>query len=335
MTTVTVTSESELIDAIQQYGEGDTIISEDGQGRYSGATPADTTLDGEGVVVVCDRPVTHLIALDKPNITLRNVEFRGNRYGEVQENGYWDYPDGADAWDYSAEGVGLLHSDVTVENCTFSGWTHAAIKVGVNNADTSDYIDGDGDVRPTIRDCDIVDNNCRGLGYGVASYSGFPTIEWCYFNNNRHDIAGGDWEGCGYEARYNHFGDTGRLYGAEMHPPGGRTVNVHHNTFEDKIGNHPDWGEGTRRTLIVNRGVPTQQCYVENNWFKGAMTTSFPEGGDSMYTFQNNHEGADEPADNIGQPRDTGPETYTLDIDLTDTDGNPIADGEVEIRRME
>jgi hypothetical protein len=287
MATITVRSASALLSAIRnpQYGRGDVIdaTAVGGNNRVPSGV-----YDGGGVTVRTNTRKQEFLRLEQSGTTLRNFTLEGDKTDTIRSRGLWDYRDGASAWATAAEGIGIRTSGALIENVSCHGWTHAGIKVGASGA--SRYT-------PTIRNCDLSDCNARALGYGVVVYSGHPTIEWCWFDNNRHDVAGGGRANVGYHARYNHVGPRGRLYGFELHGPASDHVTVERNTFEDK--RNPG---GSRRTLIVNRGSPNNQSTVANNWFKGALTTHFAGNSRSRYTFQNNHEGSSTPPTGVGQP---------------------------------
>lgn len=267
------------------------------------------TLDGGGATVtvpaIDDDEAAPSALLELPDgATVRNLTLVGPVAAHTASGGAWDYPDSASAWDGAASAIKVVGSNVTVENVTCRGWTHAGVAVGeVGGADHS---------RVTVLDCDLVDNNARGLGYGVVIYSGEALVEKCYLDNNRHDIAGSGEDGVAYTARYNHVGDAGRLYGFEMHDPGGEWVNIHHNTFEDKRQ-----GSGGRASLIVNRGVPSERCRVTDNWFKGELTTSLAPGAADRYTFGNNHEGGGQPP-GVGADAEPKPQPGTIEYDLVE-----------------
>jgi hypothetical protein len=290
MTTIPVRSASALLSAIRNpnYGRGDVIdaTAVGGNNRVPSGV-----YDGGGVTVRTNTRKQEFLRLEQSGTTLRNFTLEGDKTEAVRSRGLWDYRDGASAWATAAEGIGIRTSGALVENVSCHGWTHAGIKVGANNA--ARYT-------PTIRNCDLSENNCRALGYGIVIYSGYPTIEWCWFDNNRHDVAGGGAANCGYEFRHNHVGPRGRLYGTEVHSPGGQSVNIHHNTFERK--RNPG---GADRRLVVNRGMPRETCYVRNNWFKTPSQSAiyhFAGNSASRYRRENNHYGPARPPSGVGQP---------------------------------
>lgn len=289
MATVKVSTPSEMWSAIRSHGAGDVVDATAVRGNNS---VPQGTLDGEGVTVRTNERKKGLFVIDQPHTTVKNITLEGDKTDEILKNGYWDYPSGSSAWASSAEGIVVRTSDALIEDVTCRGWTHAGIQVGSSKG---------GMITPTIRRCLLVDNNAQALGYGCAVYSGHPTIEWCYMDNNRHDIAGSGRRDCGYTAQYNHVGERGRLYGFEMHEPGGNYVIIRNNTFERK--KNP---KGTPRSLIVNRGTPQKECPIEYNWFKGKdqdEVTSLLERSPELYKFRGNSYGPSEPDAGVGQPR--------------------------------
>lgn len=287
MATITVSTRNELLNAIRNpaYETGDVInaTAVGGNNRLPSGT-----YDGNGVTVRTNTRKQEFLRLEQSGTTLRNLVLEGDKTDVIRRDGLWDYRDGASAWATAAEGIGIRTSDALIENVACHGWTHAGIKVGAT---------GGARYTPTIRGCDLSDNNARALGYGISIYSGFPTIEWCWFDNNRHDVATNGARNTGYHTRYNHIGPRGRLYGFEAHDPGGDHVIIEQNTFEDK--RNP---AGSRRSLIVNRGTPAKDCLVADNWFKGQMTTSLLGDSQARYTFRNNHVGPSAPPAGVGQP---------------------------------
>lgn len=295
MTTITVSTRTALFAAIRNpnYGPQTTVnaTAVGGNNRL----PAGT-YDGNGMTIRTNTRKQEFLRIENNGTVLRNLTLEGDKTDVIHRDGLWDYRDGANAWATAAEGIGIRTSDALIENVACHGWTHAGIKVGANGA---------GRYTPTIRNSDLSENNARGLGYGIVVYSGHPTIEWCWFDNNRHDVAGGGATNCGYEFCYNHVGPRGRLYGTEVHPPGGESVNIHHNTFERK--RNPN---GADRRLVVNRGMPRETCYVRNNWFKTpSQSAIYHFAGDSAsrYVRQNNHYGPTQPPAGVGQPSRDGP----------------------------
>lgn len=267
-----------------QLSEGETL---DGEGATIKVEQHDD--DGDNDDVTYHRPLIEV----PDGCTVKNLVLQGPFYDIVKGGNWWDYEVSGEAWETAASAIKVVGSNVEIENVTCSGWSFGGVIVGDLGGDYHEDV--------YVRDCDLIDNNCRALGYGVAVYSGNPVVEWCEFLNNRHAIATGGRPNAGYEARFNHVGEVGRIYGFEAHGPQSDRIHVHHNTFEDMRGNTPRKGRG-RRILIRNRGVPVKECVVENNWFKGAMTVLMSDEAREWYTFRDNHEGPSEPPEGIGQP---------------------------------
>ncbi len=150
-----------------------------------------------------------------------------------------------------SDGIEALHSDLTVDNCELSGWSHGAIvlKEGSGHHIHNNYIHH---------------NQYNGLGYGVCHDRAFSLIEHNCFNFNRHSIAGTGNLGSGYEACHNVELGESLSHCFDMH--GGRDrkdgtdiagswMKVHHNTF------------GSPETALVVRGMPDEDTIIHHNWF--------------------------------------------------------------------
>lgn len=252
--------------------------------------PSGTTIDGDGETIHVEEVSPSFLRL-AADCTVRNLTLVGHRYEEIERVGYWDLPDGQDAWSEASCGIWIEGENVTIENVACRGWTHAGIAIGEQDGESLEGIE--------IRDSAFTENNAESLGYGAVVYNGHAEFDGCYWNNNRHDVAGSGGRGCSYEIRNSEVGPQGRLYGFEMHEPGGRFVRIETTTFAEKRNQN-----GTTRELIVNRGTPTEECFIERNWFQGELTTSLTDGARELYRFGENHVGPDPPADSgIGSPQ--------------------------------
>ena len=159
-------------------------------------------------------------------------------------------------------GLTINADDVELDNLVGRGWGHAPISIG-----RSGYVEN-----THVHHCDLVDNPQDALGYGVTTRHGEPLIQRCYFDNNRHSIAGSGYEDCSYVARDNLLGPQGILHAIDMHcrdsddgasQQGGRRISVHHNEVlftEDRTTGRP-------QEAIKLRGVPTEGARIVNNRF--------------------------------------------------------------------
>ncbi|MCH7660474.1 MAG: hypothetical protein IH933_07750 [Euryarchaeota archaeon] len=252
--------------------------------------PSGTTIDGDGETIHVDEVSPAFLRLAE-GCTVRNLTLVGHRYDAIERDGYWDLPENQSPWEEASCGIWIEGDDVTIENVACHGWAHAGIAVGEQDGESLQGIE--------IRDSVFTENNAEELGYGAVVYNGYAEFDGCYWNNNRHDVAGSGIESCGYEVRNSELGPEGRLYGFEMHEPGGHHVNVESTTFAEKRDRNDTPG-----ALIVNRGTPIEECFIERNWFQGELTTSLTEGARERYRFGENHVGPDPPSDSgIGSPR--------------------------------
>lgn len=187
---------------------------------------------------------------------------------------YIDWP----GYDAGKHGTGVKVSADTVEvaNCEIRGWGHAAVSVG-----------REGFVKKThIHHCDLVDNPMGGLGYGVTVFRGNPLIQYNYFNNNRHSVAGDGYKECSYVARYNFVGPVGSGHSFDMHAANendsdkggyaGNRFSIHHNVFkltrDTRHGNSPE-------EAIAIRGEPLNGGQIMFNWFAHTPSLYANPGG--------------------------------------------------------
>jgi Right handed beta helix region len=316
---VIVSTVDELLEAFNDVSSGDIVYVDDDaeidltERRIT--VPAGITLASgrgrggkNGGLITCTQRTARMLQIYDDDVRITGLRFRGS------EIGYYD-PSG-DAWDHNSLAL-RAYGSCEIDNCEIYGWTHAGIGIG---NDGEDSMSSDAHVHH----CSIHDNMMSGLGYGVVVYRGEPLIEYNHFNGNRHSIAADGASGCSYEARYNIQGPNGLIFGFEMHSPGGERVDIHHNTFqyvENRNGN-------VARSVAI-RGTPSEGATIEDNWFYNAT-----DPGDNRYVdgspvvqydndaggdgwdnvlLSNNHFGEDEPAEDIGHPRN-GPERAQLRV---------------------
>ncbi|WP_408960321.1 hypothetical protein [Natrinema sp. 74] len=221
---------------------------------------------------------------------------------------------------HATRGFLIMGSEVEVDNCQMYGWPWVPIMTGAYDG----YA-----VNTHIHHNSLHNNQMEGYGYGVRVTVGNPTIEWNYFDRNRHSIAASGSPGCSYEARYNLVGPHTVSHAFDMHGEetgdvtggkrAGDEMHIHHNTFQFE----ESYVYKTGQEGVTVRGVPDEQAILENNWFYHDLpdgqnkpdSTNTSENGQPFrqyktpqdnwmnLTFTNNHYGRDEPASDIGHPR--------------------------------
>lgn len=301
---LTAASRRELHDALSRASAGDTVsITDDiAAGTETFLLPDGVTLAGDrgtggsaGPTLSTDAEHYGMIEAGA-NSRVTGLRFDGPNYEFVA--GSASYPAGS-----AIETVG---SGVEVDNCEIFGFSWAGIDVRHDSRVHHNY----------IHHC-----NRDGLGYGVLVANGsHPLVEYNYFDYNRHSIAGNDHddEGTGYEVRFNVFGPEQASHTVDMHEPGGKSFEVHHNTImsTEELGTD---GEGN--VGVVVRGIPSDVYEIHHNWFHHtvrptsayshsaqaiAQRNHYGEGEDSdefvNVEFWANHYGPDEPAANVGAP---------------------------------
>lgn len=321
---ITVSTANELLEAFDDAASGDIVyVDDDAEIDLTGrriTVPAGITLASgrgrggkEGGLITCNQRTARVLQIYDDDVRITGLRFRGSAIG------YYD-PSG-DTWSHNSLAL-RAYGSCEIDNCELYGWTHAGIGIGDDGADSysSDA---------HVHHCSIHDNMMTGLGYGIVVYRGEPLIEYNYFNGNRHSLAADGASGCNYEARYNIQGPEGLIFGFEMHSPGGDRIDIHHNTFqyvENRNGN-------VARSVAI-RGTPSEEATIENNWFYNPTNPGDNRYADSSPVIQydndaggdewdnvmlsDNHFGEDEPAEDIGHPRD-GPETAQLRVYVRET----------------
>lgn len=191
------------------------------------------------------------------------------------------------------------------------GWSDTAVMTGTIREPLS----------PHIHHNSLHHNQMEGLGYGVCVIRGDPLIEWNYFDQNRHSIAGTDRPDCCYVARYNVVDET-VSHAFDMHTyiddergieQAGKTIYIRRNTFgftDSHVSSYPDGQEA-----VAIRGTPTDVVKLTKNWFhhptrpndeninkQGQAFRQEYTSSWENFEYSNNHYGSDEPPDGIGAP---------------------------------
>ena len=150
-----------------------------------------------------------------------------------------------------------------------------------------------------------------GSGYGVATTdSDFVLVEYNHFDTCRHSVES---TGGSYTARYNHITGETISHHFDVHPPGGVTTKIHHNTVEPVA----QADENKDSPAVAIRETPSDVAYIHHNWFYNPNEPrSSPSGGwdenaiiqvhvDSWQNveFDNNHYGSSAPSSSdVGCP---------------------------------
>ncbi|MCJ7478795.1 MAG: hypothetical protein MUP63_01295 [Candidatus Nanohaloarchaeota archaeon QJJ-7] len=181
-----------------------------------------------------------------------------------------------------------------------------ASNVEIDNVEVYGYPNGihGGDLH--VHHSHIHHNSEEGLGYGISSPKTGSLIEYNYMDYNRHHVAGSGDSDVGYIFRYNVIGSHGMIHSLDMHPPGGDTIRIHHNTIKF---------QGNANVRI--RGIPENIAEIHHNWFYNDISPCTGEGHCAInqrevseftnLDFYENHYGTSEPACGIGAPREGCP----------------------------
>ncbi len=259
---IIVNNIEELIKAIEDAQEGDIIYIEDNANlQFSDSTPnividksikivSGRSFENTGATLYRKKEVydalekrvfIHVIA---DNVTLSGLNIKGF---DQTNNGT------------STTTNGILitnHTNLTVENCELSGWSHGAIFM-INSSGNH------------IINNYIHHNQRNGFGYGVVLHHDNDDTETnaqisCNnFDYNRHDIAASGHQNESYEASYNIIGTQGTSHSFDMHGKNGdsetiagKSVTIHHNTFKNKD-----------QIAVVIRGIPEDKALIHDNIF--------------------------------------------------------------------
>jgi len=158
-----------------------------------------------------------------------------------------------------------------VDNCEISAWPEAAIYIGSlgsgNQSNNNNFIHHNF----------IYSNRQKGLGYGVCVNNGFAYIQANIFQGNRHDIScsgSRNTNNTGYEASCNIVMQGGTDINFDVHgedkdtkPNASTFFYIHHNYFMDVGTPETRASDGWVQNIGI-RGVPDNQCRIENNLFK-------------------------------------------------------------------
>lgn len=150
-----------------------------------------------------------------------------------------------------ARGILTDYSQLTVDNCELSGFTHAAIylREGQNHQIHHNRITG---------------NQYKGLGYGVCLNLATARIERNYFDRNRHSIAGTGRPGCSYKAIHNYVGPDSVSHCYDMH--GGRDRNDGTDIAGTSITITNNYFLRSELCIRI-RGIPEEGAFLSRNWF--------------------------------------------------------------------
>ena len=304
--TVVARTKAELQAALANASEGDVVWipgdvtidalgpKPDEKGSYYGRTPfvvpagvtvaSDRGQQGsEGAAFVKERPdraATMRIVGDGARVT--GLRFVGPEpeYYEVEDRGVSDgniYDVGVSAgvWvegpsDYGGDPVsGDSESvdDVEIDNCHFSGFIYHCVRFG-----GLAYINSPPTTGGYVHHCEMVDTPSPGLGYGVTVQNAEPVVEFCYFDNNRHAIAGHGGETMtSYTFQHNLMGPRTRSHVIDCH--GGPIDGYEHDVAGDRLTirhnlvmattNHL----GHHGSIVDIRGIPAELAEISYNWF--------------------------------------------------------------------
>lgn len=263
-----VNTRNELLNALNNANSGDVIWIENGANidltndthlsMDDGVTLASGrgTNDARGGLLYITNVNGPIFKTTSVNVRITGLRFEGPRT-DYFDPGDGNYDENAvdGFWFYGTTGGTF---DVEIDNCQMYGFTHAPISIGARNYPTA----------ANIHHCSLHNNQMEGLGYGINLYDGQSTIEWNYFDYNRHSIAGYGFPTNGYLARFNLVGPNPVSHAFDMHeltesnPVAGGTIDINNNTFQFEVDQLGRDQEG-----VTIRGTPDNICTIEGNRF--------------------------------------------------------------------
>ena len=226
-------------------------------------TPRDDGSHAPGPVLFCDAFKTQpLIRATGPDVRITGLRIFGPDADRREE---WDHrcygpEDLGNTYYYNfpvSQGVVTHFDRLTVDNCEFAGFSHAAVLL----REGKDH---------HVHHNWMHHNQRDALGYHVShNRDANSLIEHNVFDYARHAIAGSGNPGSGYEARDNVILPNANGHSFDMHGGADRKdgtniaggwMHVHHNTFMATYLH-------MSRPAISVRGNPEQEALVEHNWF--------------------------------------------------------------------
>lgn len=337
------TSVSEFETAVNNVTEGEMIWLEAGETfnldhlQNLIQPPQNVTIASDGARILFTEPRSGVFFLTNPGVRLSGLRIEGDQIGFIDDN-------------QASTAIYCRARNLRIDNCVIYGWRQNGIFVGWDRDSPPQHIE------PTIHHCIIRDNYQTGDGYGITVRSGDPLIEYNFFNNCRHGIAGGGRPAQSYQAHNNLMGDTFGIWAMQCQSPGGVRMSVRNNEYHL-----------SDESSYVQRGTPSDQTAWDNNW---TFNTTKPQpsapntSGASLrqydhnsadwvnVSWSNNSYGTTEPADSsigiqaltrteetTGVPPPSGPIgrrslswSSTTDWDVATEVGGIVADEDISAR---
>ena len=266
-----VESRRELLTALDEASRGE-VVWVDGDVDMSGAE--DVTVSGVTLASgygLTDEPTGRLHTDTKPGPMLTAED--GARITGLQLHGdEFEYFDPADRFPGveraiyrvgAATAVFVRGDDVEIDNVELAGWTYAGVSV---------RREGRRDVRTHIHHVDGVDNPTESAGYAVVVRWGRPLIEHCYFDNNRHSVAGSGYDHCAYVLRFCVVGGYHSSHAIDMHGKNHPDADSKIAGWKSRVVNNvvklrESHLDGAPQPAVKFRGRPLELSLVARNWF--------------------------------------------------------------------
>lgn len=210
-------------------GDGITLASNRGENGSAGAT-----------LYQDDHEAYPGFYTDDCRIT--GFDFRGPKVGQLSGGGWPGKP-------IECQGP------TEIDNCEMYGQERHAIAV------EGAYPD-----QPYIHHCKFYDNRGDSMGYSIASIreGGIPLIEYCYFENGRHDVTTNGDPQTGFIIRYCHFGPVTHRWPVDTHSADTDTYIVENTIFEATTQEYGGGGSPVHACQVD--GHPDDNSF-DNNWF--------------------------------------------------------------------
>lgn len=217
------------------------------------------TIASDGALLYTDSRVSNQFEINGNDCRIHGLRFRGPEPDSFGTDGY-----------PASEAITITGARTEIDDCQFRGYTHAAVELKVRTSPDLTH----------IHHSEFCDNNSNHLGYGITVFHGEPLIRACYFDNNRHSVAGDGADDCGWTTLDCIGGEHHKLHAWDMHEDAQssgdagtkmvlkRNILLSTHNWYDKSG-PSDYGQET----VSLRGIPRRGFVVKYNIFANSKPT--------------------------------------------------------------
>lgn len=175
------------------------------------------------------------------------------------------------------QGIRSQYTGLTITNCEFSGWTHAAVLVKGTGAKISySYFHH---------------NRRYGLGYGICVDGGSAQIIGNLFDFNRHSIASTGIRNSAYVVEHNIFLEHDSSHSVDVHGGKDRKDNTNLAGEQFYVNNNYFRLRGISNGAFVIRGIPSKKADFLDNTIEIIDNSSKNQSAKAKYIKQINASG--------------------------------------------